>query len=171
MYGKIKDKYKSNKPLFFLIAIQSFINYFIILFINAQNASISGIIATIVVFTMFDLIINKNDDEPKTYSIKKWSVWNKCSLISVSLSMIIFYLFIEKKDERTELLQIDWSDIFSFTGFLTLVLLLALYFVPLVVLFYWLMDNKEESETKRKLQRIKAKIKTKRSLLYELFQI
>ncbi|MFQ3745603.1 hypothetical protein [Staphylococcus equorum] len=161
MWKKIEKKCKRNKPLLLLIAIQSIINYLIVLFINARNASIFGIIGTIVVFTIFDLIINKNDDEPKTYSIKKWSVWNKCSLISVSLSMIIFHLCIEENDDREAFIKVNWSDIFSLEGYLSLAFLLALYFIPLVGLFYWLIDNKENSETKRKLQKIKGKIKRK----------
>lgn len=161
MCKKIKKKCKRNKPLLLLIAIQSFINYFIVLFINARNASIFGIIGTIVVFTMFNLIINKNDDEPKTYSIKKWNVWNSCSLISVSLNMILYYLVVEKNDSRTELLKINWSEIFSLEGFISLAIMLLFYFLPLVGLFYWLIDSKENSETKRKLQRIKEKIKRK----------
>ena len=161
MWKKIERKCKRNKPLLLLIAIQSFINYSIVLFINARNASISGIIGTIVMYTIFNSIINKNDDEPKTYSIKKWSVWNNCSLISVSLSMIFYYLFVEENDSSKELLKIYWSNIFSLEGFVSLAILLALYFIPLVGLFYWLIDNKENSETKRKLQKIKGKIKRK----------
>lgn len=142
MWEKIKTKCKRNKPLLFLIAIQSIINYLIVLFINGRNAEIAGIIGTVIVFTMFDLIINKNDDEPKTYSIKKWSVWNKCSLISVSFNIILYYLFIEKNDDRTNFLIINWRNIFSFEGFIALVCLLVLYFFPLVALFNWLIDNK-----------------------------
>jgi len=75
--------------------------------------------------------------------------------------MIIFHLCIEENDDREAFIKVNWSDIFSLEGYLSLAFLLALYFIPLVGLFYWLIDNKENSETKRKLQKIKGKIKRK----------
>lgn len=57
--------------------------------------------------------------------------------------MIIFHLCIEENDDREAFIKVNWSDIFSLEGYLSLAFLLALYFIPLVGLFYWLIDNKE----------------------------
>ncbi|OFQ94028.1 hypothetical protein HMPREF2913_07335 [Staphylococcus sp. HMSC065A08] len=129
-----------NKGLFILISIQTIVHYFIIFFINHNNSSVFGIITTVIMFTIFNLFINKNSSS-KRYIIKKWSVWNESCLIAMSLNMIIYYLFIEPYDDRTELIHLNLSNIFSFSGILAIIFLGVLYFLPAILLFKFFKDK------------------------------
>ena len=136
---KLERIRRNNGLLFVLISIQTVVHYFIILFVNRNNISVFGIIATVIMFTLFNLSINKNS-KSKSYIIKKWSVWNESCLITMSFIMIIYYLFINPYDDRKDFIHVDLTSIFSFSGILSIIFLLALYFLPAILIFKYFKD-------------------------------
>lgn len=97
-YGKI------SISLFILLALQTVVNIFIIGFINVNNAAMFNLVATIIMYIVFKLIINRNP-EKKKYFIKSLEVWNDCALITVSIVLCVFHLFIEKEDNRNKIID------------------------------------------------------------------
>ncbi|PTH55273.1 hypothetical protein BU601_07415 [Staphylococcus arlettae] len=60
-------------------------------------------------YIVFKLIINRNP-EKKKYIIKSLEVWNDCALITVSIVLCIFHLFIEKEDNRNKIIDFGLID-------------------------------------------------------------
>lgn len=125
---------RRNPHLFTLIMIQTIVNVSILLFINIKNATVFSIVSTVIVLVIFNLFLNK-DTNKKTYSIKKWSVWNESSLITMSIGMIVYYLWIYPYDNRKEFFSIDLSAIFTFYGALSIIIVLIAYLSFNIIVF------------------------------------
>ncbi|EEK12010.1 MULTISPECIES: hypothetical protein [Bacillales] len=133
-YGKI------SISLFTLLALQTVVNIFIIGFINVNNAAMFNLIATIIMYIVFKLIINRNP-EKKKYIIKSLEVWNDCALITVSIVLCIFHLFIEKEDNRNKIIDFGLIDKFSPTfenGFIPLIsiIITIIFYLGFTTLLY-----------------------------------
>lgn len=105
---------KISISLLILLALQTVVNIFIIGFINVNNAAMFNLVATIIMYIAFKLIINRNP-EKKKYTIKSLEVWNDCALITVSIALCVFHLFIEKEDNRNKIIDFGLIDKFSLT--------------------------------------------------------
>lgn len=105
---------KISISLLILLALQTVVNIFIIGFINVNNAAMFNLVATIIMYIVFKLIINRNP-EKKKYTIKSLEVWNDCALITVSIALCVFHLFIEKEDNRNKIIDFGLIHKFSLT--------------------------------------------------------
>ncbi|MGI2236811.1 hypothetical protein ACQ2GJ_12470 [Staphylococcus cohnii] len=133
---------RRNPRLFTLIMLQTIVNVSILLFVNTKNATVFSIVSTVIVLVIFNLFLNKNTNK-KTYSIKKWSVWNESSLITMSIGMIIYYLWIYPYDNRKEFFSIDLSAIFTFYGTLSIIIVLIAYLGFNIILFKFFKDDEK----------------------------
>lgn len=129
-----------NPYLFTLIVIQTVVNVGVLLFINQNNATVLSIVATVIMLVIFNLFLNK-DTSKKTYNIKKWSVWNESSLITMSIGVIIYYLWIYPNDNRKAFFDIDLSTIFTGYGALSILIVLFFYLVFNAAFFKFFKDK------------------------------